>query len=336
MAELIFDSSTIYIPPKTRRNVKVRCFGAGGGGAGGQELEFWAMSGGGGGGGAYAEIVMDLVEGTPYIVHVGPGGAAGGEANPGGDGGATWFGSPALVLAAGGSGSPVQNYPDGIPAGPGGLATLSVGTARFSGGAGWSGDTQRFDAGGGGGGSSASQWGEGFVGSWGAGPYGGDGGTANQGGNGGHGEAPPSSGVSGNIESGFAPGGGGGGGMASQSYHLDIDPLTATIHPYLDSQGFFYFHAKVIDDWHTLVHAEVPAQLIGASPFFWNAETSPRPNDGIDVGLGIGMVGDAIWVDGYIQDGLTVIFRGNWFPLGAFGDFGADNPWTITLVGPVV
>ncbi|HXF55623.1 MAG TPA: hypothetical protein VNK52_16035, partial [Hyphomicrobiaceae bacterium] len=106
-------------------NNSIECIGGGGGGGGNGR--------GGGGGGAYAKITnLVLTPGASVSYRVGAKGLGGGAS--GSHGGDTWFNgtdmSNCSVGAKGGQAGPSDE------GGPGGSASASVGSVKFSGGTG--------------------------------------------------------------------------------------------------------------------------------------------------------------------------------------------------------
>ncbi|QKK02551.1 MAG: hypothetical protein HND55_07785 [Pseudomonadota bacterium] len=160
----------------------------GGGGRGGSASGMGRSRAAGGGGGAYARSIFSVVEGQGFDLFVGAGSVTVDPAQ------ASWFASPATVLAAGGES--VAN--NGAAGAAGGQAGSSIGDVRFSGGAGA--DTSGVNAGGGGSSAGTSSDGTDAQSSAGASapPGGGDGGDGNVG-------------FSGGGSPGESPGGGGGG-----------------------------------------------------------------------------------------------------------------------------
>jgi len=164
------------------------CWGGSGNGGNGSP----DRSGGGGGGGAYVSHTIAVIPEATINLHVG------------GIAGDSWVVDNTTVLAKGGA-TAADNA-----SGQGGQASASIGTTKFSGGNGGTGEVTDFmqPAGGGGGGSSASPSGNGNAGQNGSGGVGGSGGSLPEGGTGGNGASD----IENNGSPGTAPGGGGGGG----------------------------------------------------------------------------------------------------------------------------
>ncbi len=179
-----FTNSGNYTVPSNVQTLTVQCWGSGGKGT----TRSTNGGGGSGGGGAFACSTFTVTPGSIIPVNVGLGGNLSVQ-----NGQPSSFGSPAIVLAAGGEG-PNDNS---LTGGNGGLASASLGFLKFSGGQG--GQSAGNGAGGGG---AAGLNGNGFSG------------TNNGGGNG----NGPNSGRganrrtgNGNGQNGFNYGGGGGG-----------------------------------------------------------------------------------------------------------------------------
>lgn len=177
-------------------SIYVECWG--GGGAGGNRTSNGVA--GGGAGGAYAASTIAVTPGASLNYFVGAGGSPGFAAVDGGD---SWFVSSSTVMAKGGESVNANTTAAGLaPA-----ATASVGTTRYKGGDGRSGNTFGTDYGGGGG-SSAGTGSNGTT-------------ASNQnganapagGGDGGNGRYSSQ----GNGTDGSAPGGGGGGALRTSS-----------------------------------------------------------------------------------------------------------------------
>jgi hypothetical protein len=126
----VYTSNGTFVVPSGIVFMTVECWGAGGGGGGNTTNE---DGGGGGGGGAYSRVILNVVPGTSYSIVVGTGGT--GSTVDGSNGGDTWFGSPAIVLAKGGTGG---YAPSGGTAGAGGTggssAAAAIGSVMYSGG----------------------------------------------------------------------------------------------------------------------------------------------------------------------------------------------------------
>ncbi|HEX2921312.1 MAG TPA: DUF2341 domain-containing protein [Bacteroidales bacterium] len=194
-----FTSNGSFTVPQGVTTIIVECWGAGGAGGGNPSN---ADGGGGGGGGAYARSALIVIPGTSYDIAVGAGGI--GSNGNGTSGGDTWFGTPALVLAKGGSfGSQVSSNLPGA-GGSGGLSSESFGDVVFSGGNGGRGRDNSTGRGGPGGSSAGIN----ANGTSGSDPYltTTAGAAPEDGGMGGDGGAAGSNGGAGNV-----PGGGGGG-----------------------------------------------------------------------------------------------------------------------------
>ena len=172
-------------------SVTVSCYGGGGAGtrAAGNN-----QPAGGGGGGAFAQSTITVVPGQVYNIYVGSGGASG---NPAGAGQDSFFDTPSVVMAKGGS----ANANGVLTGASGGAASASVGTLKYSGGNGGTGSGTNAGAGGG------------AAGPTGNGGNGGTGATVGlgitPGGNGGAGRT----GTNGNGAAGVTYGGGGGGAL---------------------------------------------------------------------------------------------------------------------------
>jgi hypothetical protein len=192
--------TSTWICPIDVNFITVKCWGAGGGG--GNSNYSQGNGGGGGGGGSFSTSSFPVVPGNSYYISVGYGGNFAGASSTvsATSGQPTWFSfynsAPTNVnngvLSAGGF--------KGINAGGGGgggSAFNSIGTIKFSGGAG----SASSSLGGGGGGSSAGLNSNGLNGSGSAGGI-----APNGGGNGGGGSVNISQG-----QIGSNPGGGGGG-----------------------------------------------------------------------------------------------------------------------------
>lgn len=179
-----YTNSGSYTVPSNVQTLTVQCWGSGGKGT----TRSTTGGGGGGGGGAFACSTFTVTPGSIIPVNVGLGGNLSVQ-----NGQPSFFGSPAIVLAAGGEG---QNN-NTVIAGNGGAASASLGFIKFSGGNG--GQSTGNGAGGGG---AAGLNGNGFNGS------------ANWGGNGNglnSGRGGDRRTGNGNGRNGFNYGGGGGG-----------------------------------------------------------------------------------------------------------------------------
>lgn len=200
-----------YVTRAGQTSVLVRAWGGGGGGGAGRYNGGW-YPGGGGGGGAYASSPAVAVSPcTSYTVTVGAGGDNGAvHGGAGANGGQSLFKDGSTVMAQFGSGGAGGATGGGnTGGGSGGSGATSIGSTKYSGGAGGHRGTSTL--GGASGGGSASHGGDGSPGL--QGTYGtrtgGSGGAAGgtiAGGAGGNGFY---NGTGGN---GAAPGGGGGGG----------------------------------------------------------------------------------------------------------------------------
>ena len=120
-----FTSSTTFTIPEGVTSLKVECWGAGGKGS--NVTTASTGTGGGGGGGAYSTSTLCVMPGQTYAVHIGMGGTTSTI-----DGGDTFFSTVSSVMAKGGKG--LSN--DAITGAAGGLASQSVGTIKYNGGAG--------------------------------------------------------------------------------------------------------------------------------------------------------------------------------------------------------
>ncbi|MCV9927904.1 T9SS sorting signal type C domain-containing protein [Flavobacterium sp. LS1R49] len=117
-----YTTNQVFTVPIGVTSLKVECWGGGGKGS---NIINAVDTGGGGGGGAYATSLICVTPGEAYNIAIGSGGT-GTTAN----GGDSYFGNAALVMAKGGSGL-TENI---ITAAPGGLASASVGQTKYSGG----------------------------------------------------------------------------------------------------------------------------------------------------------------------------------------------------------
>ena len=187
-------------------NIIVECWGGGGKGGRANVAEFVSFGkarGGGGGGGAYSKSTFTLYGGQSIDYQIG---------DYIYDDTDTWFNSPSIILAKGGSNGIDTSFSNGgIGAGgAGGSSLASIGTLKYSGGNGVSGGNTTNYSGGGGG--AAGSGGNGFSASQQNGGSGGTGGNPSGGvGKGGDGRI-------GTTNSGFAGtgyGAGGGGGLTS-------------------------------------------------------------------------------------------------------------------------
>jgi hypothetical protein len=211
------------VPSNLASVISIECIGGGGGGAGGDDAH---GSGEPGGGAAYAKLVgPSLTAGATVYYNIGAGGAGGLGTGPtsGSTGGDTWFNitgtnaAPAStaqgVLAKGGAGGTAVSTGSAA----GGLASSSIGSTTYSGGA----SGQRKDANavlGAGGGGAAGPNGAGATGgntaTVGSGTGGGGGGGGSDGGSAG-GVGTTSAG--GNGGNNFAGSGGGAGATVAGS-----------------------------------------------------------------------------------------------------------------------
>jgi hypothetical protein len=126
------EGSGTYTRPATWNdaNNSIHCIGAGG--SGGSNTNW---HGGGGGGGAYASISNYTMAATEsYTVGAGGVGVYSMSSVPGNAGAASWFATTGTVYANPGGGGGTTT------AGAGGLASTSVGTTKYAGGAGSPGD----------------------------------------------------------------------------------------------------------------------------------------------------------------------------------------------------
>jgi hypothetical protein len=187
-----YSSSGTFTVPAGVTSVTAQAWG--GGGKGGSRST--STNGyGGGGGGAYASSAVTVNALNPaYTVTVGTG------STTTADGLDSWFSTTGTVLAKGG-----QSVPNDVTTGAaGGLASTSIGTIKFSGGAGVTGLAGTYGGGGGSSAGTGSAGNTGVTSTGGVAPVGG--------GNGGNGRILIS-GVSGNGLPGVIPGGGGGGAL---------------------------------------------------------------------------------------------------------------------------
>ena len=195
------DQSYTFTVPQHVTSITVQVWGGGGGGGGNSSSS--NVSGGGGGGAYSSSTITGLTPGTPYTVHVGQNGIyTYGVA--GGNGGDSWFGSAATVMAKGGTGGGAGTSGAGT-AGTGGASASGYGSTKYSGGNGGAGRSNSSGTGGGGG-SSAGTGVIGNNGTAGGSSAGAGGGAPTGGAAGGNGGAANGNGAAGSI-----PGGGGGG-----------------------------------------------------------------------------------------------------------------------------
>lgn len=197
----IYTSSGSYTVPAGVHYISVECIGGGGGGG---RIDGGAS--GGGGGGAYVKAFLAVTPGTTYSYVVGTGGSGSTGTKNGGD---SWFGSSATVMAKGGNGTPINT----TTGSSGGSAAASVGDVKYFGGNGGNGGSNSANGGGGGGAAGASG-----NGSNGVNLTGGNGVTP--GGKGGNGRLRSSD--YGDGVNGSSYGGGGGGAVSGGSWYHNI------------------------------------------------------------------------------------------------------------------
>jgi hypothetical protein len=312
MTQITIDADTLYIPEKSYRTVRVKAWGAGGGGAGGGGVLPQAGGGDGGGGGAYVTGTVRLTKGKPVPVSIGIGGTGGGEGGRGATGTPTQITQDGLVRAASGHGGrfnpDLATYTGGI----GGEVKDCHGSVSYPG---FYGTRGTWSLPGGNGGN------------------GGDGVNAFPEGNGGRGAG--SAGVSPpyDAEAGAVPGGGGGGGDARQTFTLSVTGFGASINASTHVSVYSTFNQEVVADWHSLVSAEVPEQLVGASFACAIDSTGAYPNTGYFLFVTVSNSGDAIHLQGYIQTGLATTITGRVYCDDAFGQHSNEAGWSVSLVG---
>lgn len=147
-------SGTFAVPAGVTSLFSVEAWGAGGGGGGANDNAVTPGGAGGGGGGAYVKTPsFSVMPSTNLTVTVGTGGAGGtggdGTDTSGVVGGDTSIGDGSLFLAKGGGRG--QSGTAGGAKGFGGSTAASIGTTKFAGGNGFSGNLSALTQGGGGG-----------------------------------------------------------------------------------------------------------------------------------------------------------------------------------------
>jgi hypothetical protein len=93
------------------------------------------------------------------------------------------------------------------------------------------------------------------------------------------------------------------------------------------------FNQEVVADWHSLVSAEIPAQLVGASFACAIDSTGAYPNTGYFLSVTASFYGNAIHLQGYIQTGLSTTLSGRVYCDDAFGHHSNEAGWSASLVG---
>lgn len=144
-----FTTTGTFQVPAGVTSIQVEAWGAGG--AGGGATGNPSAGGGGAGGGYVKNTALTVIPGTLYTVTVGTGGI-GNTTSTGPDGGDSWFGSTATLLAVGGNGGNRSTTNSN---------TASGGTAQTSGNVGWSGSFNYYGGAGGTGAAAGASGGAG-------------------------------------------------------------------------------------------------------------------------------------------------------------------------------
>jgi hypothetical protein len=219
MTRIIYNADGVYIPDKTRRGVRIKCWGGGGGGARGDHDGSQCWGGSGGGGSAFAQGPLAVEKGLAVPIVVGRGGAGASLTVPAKKGGDSYAGRRKEILAKGGGPGAGLNSDYATQLAVGGLAKDSRGKVRFTGGNAELSGNFDLDSGGGGGGGAGSLVAHGDLGTAGGDVFGGQGGfQLYDEGAGGHGADTPQFVAPREAEAGYAPGGGGGGGSIGLHY----------------------------------------------------------------------------------------------------------------------